>query len=130
MLHTGINAPDKDFLAAVRESQPKWAATRQAFAHMAALSKSRDIPFLLVIFPSYNKGFNRRYPFSRIHREVTGWAAEEGVQSIDLLEFMARKDNRAYRVEGDGHPNGRAFEEAAAVLAPVIAESLAAGEIP
>jgi lysophospholipase L1-like esterase len=129
VLHTGINTSDKDFLAAVRENQPKWAAARQAFMDMAALSRGRDIPFLLVTFPSYNNPFTRRYPFHRIHREVAGWAADEGVQSLDLLEYMVDKDNRVYRIEGDGHPNGRAFAEAAAILAPVIAESLATGEL-
>ena len=52
-----------------------------------------------------------------------------GVTSLDLLEYMVDKDNRAYRIEGDGHPNGRSFAEAAAVLAPVIAGSLATGEL-
>lgn len=127
VLHTGLNIPDGNFLAAVRERQPKWEATRQAFADMVALSESRDIPFLLVVFPSYNKVFNRRYPFSRIHREVTGWAAREGVNSVDLLEHMPDADNRPYRIEGDGHPNARAFETAAAVLAPTLVELLSPG---
>lgn len=129
VLHSGINASDKDFLAAVGESQRKWTATRKAFLHMAALRRSRDIPFLVVIFPSYNKPFTRRYPFRSIYREVAGWAEREKVQGVDFLEYMKNKDNRAYRIEGDGHPNAGVFEEAAAILAPVIAESLATGGV-
>lgn len=126
VLHTGINVPDKDFLAAVEENQPKWLAGRRAFADMVALSRSRDIPFMVVIFPSYNWAFDARYPFRRIHAEVGGWADELGVTSLDLLPYLETRDAAAYRVEGDGHPNARAFEEAARVLAPVIHDYLAA----
>ena len=52
------------------------------------------------------------------------WAAAEGMQSVDILQHMENKDYREYRVEGDGHPNGRAFAQAAAIFAPIIAESL------
>lgn len=125
VLQTGLNTTDKDFLIALRENQPKWEAGREAFTDMATLARSRDIPFLLVVFPSYNYAFSRRYPFRSIHREVIGWAAGEGVQSVDLLRYMEGKDNKAYQVEGDGHPNGRAFKEAASILVPAIAKLLA-----
>ena len=46
------------------------------------------------------------------------------MQSVDILQHMENKDYREYRVEGDGHPNGRAFAQAAAIFAPIIAESL------
>ncbi len=124
VLHTGINEPDKDLLAALRENEPKWGAGRDAFVDMTALASSRDIPFLLVVFPSYNYPFDRRYPFRRIHREVLAWAADTGVHRVDLLEHLAGQDHRVYRVEGDGHPNGSAFREAASVLAPAIFELL------
>lgn len=121
VLHTGLNIPDGDFLAAVRENQPKWAAGRQAFTDMVALARSRDVPFVLVIFPSYNKVLRGRYPFRPIHRKLAGWAAEEGVGRVDLLDHLLDGDNASYRIEGDGHPSPRAFAEAAVALAPTLA---------
>ncbi len=126
VLATGLNLPDKDFVASVVENQPKWVATRQALTDMAALARSRDIPFILVVFPSFNMHLDRRYPFRPIHDEVNAWSAEAGVKSVDLLDYLQSIDREAYRVPGDGHPNGKAFEAAAGVLAPVIYGALKA----
>ncbi len=120
VLATGLNLPDKDFVASVVENQPKWIATRQALTDMAGLARSRDIPFILVVFPSFNMHLDRRYPFRPIHDEVNAWSAEAGVTSVDLLDYLQSIDREAYRVSGDGHPNGKAFESAAEVLAPVV----------
>ena len=120
VLATGLNLPDKDFVASVVENQPKWMATRQALTDMAGLARSRGIPFILVVFPSFNMHLDRRYPFRPIHNEVNAWAAEAGVTSVDLLDYLQGIDREVYRVSGDGHPNGKAFESAAEVLAPVV----------
>ena len=120
VLATGLNLPDKDFVASVVENQPKWVATRQALTDMAGLARSRDIPFILVVFPSFNMHLDRRYPFRLIHDEVNAWSAEAGVASVDLLDYLQNIDREAYRVPGDGHPNGKAFESAAEVLAPIV----------
>ncbi|NQX87565.1 MAG: hypothetical protein HRT77_02770 [Halioglobus sp.] len=55
VLDTGINAPDRDFLVAVGEKQPKWDATHEALRNLFALSRTRDITALLVVFPSHKK---------------------------------------------------------------------------
>lgn len=120
VLATGLNLPDTDFVSSVVENQPKWVATRQALTDMADLARSRDIPFILVVFPSFNMHLDRRYPFRPIHDEVNAWSAEAGVTSVDLLDYLQGIDREAYRVAGDGHPNGKAFESAAEVLAPVV----------
>ena len=120
VLATGLNLPDTDFVSSVVENQPKWVATRQALTDMADLARSRDIPFILVVFPSFNMHLDRRYPFRPIHDEVNAWSAEAGVTSVDLLDYLQGIDREAYRVAGDGHPNGKAFESTAEVLAPVV----------
>ena len=120
VLATGLNLPDTDFVSSVVENQPKWVATRQALTDMADLARSRDIPFILVVFPSFNMHLDRRYPFRPIHDEVNAWSAEAGVTSVDLLDYLQGIDREAYRVAGDGHPNGKAFESAAEVLTPVV----------
>jgi lysophospholipase L1-like esterase len=124
VLTTGVNAPDADYLGAVKENAPKWAAGRQAFEDMVSLCKSRNIPFLVVIFPSYNMPFADRYPFRRIHTEVSLLAENQGVKAVDILPFLEKKDYREFRVEGDGHPNARAFKQTAEILAPLIYEYL------
>jgi len=130
VLHTGLNVPDTDFLAALRENQPKWVDGQAAFTSMAALCKHRNIPLLLVVFPSYNYPFDDRYPYRAIHAAVMAWARDQGVDAVDLLPQMEGRNFREYRVKGDGHPNGRAFEEAARLLAPVIYRMLEHGRAP
>ena len=49
---------------------------------------------------------------------------EAGVTAVDLLDHLKGIERDAYRVAGDGHPNGRAFEAAARVLAPFVYEAL------
>jgi hypothetical protein len=41
-----------------------------------------------------------------------------------MLRYVNGKNYKEYRVEGDGHPNGRSFTETAQVLAPIIYEYL------
>jgi hypothetical protein len=59
-----------------------------------------------------------------IHEEVLRWATENGVQAVDMLQYMQDKDSKRYKVEGDGHPNGRAFDETAQIIALLIYEYL------
>jgi hypothetical protein len=55
-----------------------------------------------------------------IHEEDLSWADDQGVPAVDMLQHMEGKRSREFRVKGDGHPNGRAFEDTAQVLAPII----------
>lgn len=124
ILNTGINTNTSPRIT-IRENGPKWAEGHQAFTDIVALCNSRSIPFLVVIFPSHNYAFDNRYPFRIIHKKVLMWADENGVRAVDMLRYMKSKNkNKEYRVEGDGHPNGRSFDEAAQVLAPIIYEYL------
>ncbi len=119
ILESGINLNTK-YLLAAKENGPKWAEGRQAFTDMVALCHSRGIPFLVVIHPDYTKPFGDRYPYRMIHEEVSSWADEQQVTVVDMLEHIKDKNNKNYNVEGDGHPNGRAFSETAQVIAPLI----------
>lgn len=91
---------------------------------MVALCNKREIPFLVVIFPSHNYAFDDHYPMRMIHEKVSRWTDERGVRVVDMLCYMKDKNYKKFRVEGDGHPNGRSFVETAKVLAPIIYESL------
>lgn len=123
VLKTGLNL-HTDGLAAVQENGPRWGEGRQAFADMVALCNSREVPFMVIIHPAYPHPFDDRYPFRIIHDEVLRWAEMNGVRAVDMLTYMEGKDSENYRVEGDGHPNGRAFDETAQVIAPLIYEYL------
>lgn len=126
VLNTGINLPTDDILLAVKENGEKWSEGRHAFADMVALCDKRGIPFIVVIHPAYasERKFDERYRFRMIHEEVLRWAAENGVQAVDMLQHMQGKESKIYKVEGDGHPNGRAFDETAQTIAPLIYEYL------
>lgn len=124
VLNTGVVDVSEDYLTAMQKNGPAWIESREAFADMVTLSHKQDIPFVVLIYPDYTAAFDDRYPYQAIHDEVSGWADKSGVRTVDLLNFMRGKDAGNYRVKGDGHPNGRAFAEAAQALAPVIYESL------
>jgi lysophospholipase L1-like esterase len=124
ILHTGINSNLDNPRLSVQENGPKWAEGHQAFEDMAALCNKREVPFLVVIFPSHNYAFDDRYPMRMIHEKVLKWADENGVRAVDMLRHVQGKNYKEFRVEGDGHPNGRSFAETANVLAPIIYESL------
>jgi lysophospholipase L1-like esterase len=124
VLNTGVVDVLTDYSTAMQENGPAWAESRQAFADMIALVKKRNIPIVVLIYPDYTAAFDDKYPYQAIHEAVFGWAQESGVRTVDMLHFMRGKDARDYRVKGDGHPNGRAFVEAAQALAPVLNELL------
>jgi lysophospholipase L1-like esterase len=124
VLHTGVAKVLADYRVAMERDEPAWAESRQAFADMVALCHERNIPFIVVIYPDYTQAFDDSYRYQAIHEEVHGWADGRGVQSVDLLDYMRGKEATNYRVKGDGHPNGKAFAEAAQALAPVIYKSL------
>jgi hypothetical protein len=119
ILDTGINLHTK-YLLAAKENGPKWAEGRQAFTDMVALCDRRGIPILVVIHPDYTAPFGDRYPYRMIHEEVLSWADDQDVTVVDMFQYMKGKNNKKYNVEGDGHPNGRAFSETAQVIAPLI----------
>jgi hypothetical protein len=124
VLNTGIIDPLIEYDAAMKANGPDWLESRQAFSQLVVLCHSRDIPLIVVIYPDYTRPFDKRYPFSAIHAEVVGWADEHDVRAVDMLQYMRNKDHKEYRVEGDGHPNERAFAETARVIAPMIYEYL------
>ncbi len=124
VLNTGVVDVLEDYLPAMQKNGPAWVEAREAFADMIALCHKRNIPLIVVIYPDYTQEFDDRYSYQAIHEEVFEWADKSGVRTVDMLPYMRGKDANNYRVKGDGHPNGKAFAEAAQVLAPVIHESL------
>jgi len=123
ILNAGINT-HANYLRTAQENGPKWAEGRQAFVDMVTLCNERNIPFVVVIRPDYTQPFNDRYAYGMIHDEISRWADQNGVQALDMLRHVQGKNSKELRVEGDGHPNGRAFAETAQVLAPIIYEFL------
>lgn len=124
IFNTGINTHTNSRWTE-QEDDPRWAEGHQAFTDIVALCNRRNIPFLVVIFPATNYAFDHRYPYPNIHKKVLMWADENGVPAVDMLRYMKNENkNKEYGVEGDGHPNGRAFTETAQVIAPIIYEFL------
>jgi lysophospholipase L1-like esterase len=130
VLNTGVVDVLADYRTPIQENGPAWAESRQAFADLAALCQERDIPFVVLIYPDYTQEFDDTYLYQTIHQEVVEWADKSGVRTVDLLNYVKGKDAKNYRVEGDGHPNGRTFAEAAQLLAPLIYESLEGSSPP
>jgi hypothetical protein len=74
---------------------------------------------------SYKLAVRSTISYLYLHKKVLMWADENGVPAVDMLRHMKSKNkNKEYRIEGDGHPNGRAFTETAQVIAPIIYEFL------
>jgi len=97
------------------EQNEGWAYTQKLLRYMASFCKARDIKFTMAVFPVFYQLGD--YPLKDIHDRLAAFAAEEGIEWIDLLPLFAGKDERDYWVHPrDFHPNTYAHREAADFL--------------
>ena len=61
--------------------------------------------------------FDASYPDGVIHRAVAEWSRELGADVVDLMPMFQGQDHRQFMILVDGHPNARAHEMIAGVLA-------------
>jgi hypothetical protein len=74
------------------------------------------VPLLVMILPDLTQRLDAHYPYDVIHRAVTAWGAELGVETVDLMPLFGGRDHRQLILVNDGHPNAAAHEIFAACL--------------
>ena len=92
-----------------------WQQTREHLLAMAAYCRTREIEFVLVVFPVF---FGLQdYPLLRVHEAISTFAAGGHIKSHDLLPLFAGGEAADYWVHPrDFHPNARAHREVADFL--------------
>jgi lysophospholipase L1-like esterase len=106
---------------AFEKRNAKWLEAKKSFFSIVELCKQENIHLLVVIFPTFGSTFDSSYCCKIIHEEVANWGREVNADFIDLLPYFSGTDSKFYMVEGDGHPNAKAFEKSAKILAPIVA---------
>jgi lysophospholipase L1-like esterase len=99
------------------EVGPGARSFRDSLKAMANICQESEASFWVSMIPDYMKHFDESYPYRPVHRKVMGIASELQVPAIDLLEHLQGLNTDGLRVPGDGHPNARAHQQIAKILA-------------
>jgi lysophospholipase L1-like esterase len=95
-------------LAAAGKTSPGWELCRQSLEGLAAISRDRGIPILIVIYPFLGQ-LDESYPFRDSHALVARTATGYGMGVIDLLPHFTGRDPSGLWVSAkDSHPNASA----------------------
>jgi lysophospholipase L1-like esterase len=107
--HAGELQPDggKGYTQSIYAADsPTWASVVDGFARIAELSRPRDIPVLVVIFPRLNELGEPPYPLRAIHAQVSQAARAAGLLVLDLERAYARLPVESLRNPRDAmHPS-------------------------
>ena len=100
-----------------------WNASKQAITQAVELTSTRNIRFVLVIFPELYE-LTEDYPFKHIHEHVYQFAKSLGIPTLDLLEIFLGHDAASLWVHAtDHHPNAYAHKIAAHAIASFLHDS-------
>lgn len=84
---------------------------KAALNKIIKLSKEKDVPLLIVIFPRL-ENFAKDYPQINLHDEVKNISQENSIHFLDLLGTFKEYDYRKLRLtpEDDTHPNKLGYD--------------------
>lgn len=100
-----------------RDQDEKWIQCRDALADIARLTRKRDIPLLVVVFPFFVE-LNGEYPFQEIHDTVREFCDRNAIACLDLREtFRTYHGPELWVHPTDQHPNEIAHGRAAQAMA-------------
>lgn len=109
------------------DGYPPWEASRQAMKEIVEWARERKIGVTIVLWPLLHKGFDERYPYSKLHVKLRNVVEDLNVPFVDLLsEFRsANPEALAWSIDaGDAHPNVAANKLAGEFLATYFAQRL------
>ncbi len=87
-----------------------WERQKTYFLKIIEISREKDFPLLVIIFPFMNK-VGEDYPYDFIHQQLKEFLEKEKIPVIDLLEdFSAYKAKDLAVNSFDPHPNKKAHE--------------------
>jgi len=120
--NVGFNQSYADYYRGLyAEDQPGWKKCRAAFAELAGLCKSRNLPLHILLIPELHT-LAGNYKFTSIHDLIRQVGAANGVSVLDLIgAFPAAGDPiQFWACPEDAHPNGKANELMAAKIEAVL----------
>lgn len=121
------SGPSFDYARGFEERSRKWRESKAALARIALGCRHAGIPLLVMVLPDFTQQFDAGYPDTIIHRAVTAWGEELGIETADLMPVFRGQDHQLFSLQGDGHPNARAHEVLAGVLRDRIVARLRLG---
>jgi hypothetical protein len=104
--------PAPRYFAGLYAEPESWSIVADAFAGFGRLSRERELPILVLIFPYLDD--LERYQYAPLHRQVAGAARANGLEVLDLYPAFRPHGAAALRLSrSDTHPNRRAHGIAA-----------------
>lgn len=97
--------------------QEKWQSVVQAFEKIDSMTRVRNIPVLLAIFPMIPEKSWSKYRYKDLHHQVATAATRKGFYVIDLYDAYSVYPAEHLRVSSsDRHPNKLGHQLAANVI--------------
>ena len=97
-----------------------WKETVNAYNKLREITKEKNIPVIVVLFPSLDFSFNH-YPFLRVHKKVKSLMKAEGFIFVDLLPYLKKyKNTQLFADAIDRHPNRIVHSLVANILYDII----------
>lgn len=95
-----------------------WQKAKAAWKEIGAVSASRQVPVVAMIFPLFVTDMGPRYKFGDLHEIIHKTLEEVGVQVVDLIPYFTGHQHQFLElVPGvDPHPSERAHRIAAEAL--------------
>jgi len=102
--------------------ESKWAQSREALDDIQRMTRERDIPLLVAIFPFFHD-LDGDYPFQIVHDVVRAHCESRGIAVIDLRDAYRQFHGPELWVHPiDQHPNEIAHAIAAEAIAAYLSE--------
>ena len=109
----------RSFLKLYDKNSQGWKDFENSFNKICILTKEKDIPLLVVIFPYFYQ-LNENYPFSRAHSQIKELCGKNGVKVLDLFDsYMGIPDKSLWvktTLPINTHPNAKAHQIAASEI--------------
>jgi lysophospholipase L1-like esterase len=106
-------------------SSATFAQFHSALGTIGDSARARGTPIVMLLFPFFAPGEWTResYPLRQLHEQVAALAQQEGLRVVDLVPYFAAEGGdwrRWWATQYDSHPNSRAHQLVADVLADSI----------
>jgi hypothetical protein len=104
------------------EDESKWRQSRHALDDIHRMTRARDIPLLVSIFPFFHD-LDGDYPFQIVHDVVRTYCESQGIAVIDLRDaYREYRGPELWVHPIDQHPNEIAHAVAAKAIVAYLAE--------
>jgi len=109
----------RTFLKLYDKESETWKNFQKSFNGICKLTREKDIPLLVVIFPYFYQ-LNKNYPFLKAHSMVKSLCEENGIKVLDLFDFYKGISDKSLWVKAslpvNTHPNAKAHQIAASAI--------------